>query len=81
MTLVVQGMEVAKARAKQMFLLVWSRLSAQRTTNTPTPKLQGWKVGLDAHHRIDIAVKLQEIMLKLGKSNERMTPKDLSHMQ
>lgn len=45
------------------------------------PKVTGWKVRFDAHHRIDIAVKLQEIMLKQGKPNERTTPKDLSDMQ
>lgn len=64
-----------------MFFRTLSRSSTPETSNSPNSELRGWRERLNEHHRLDIAVRLQDIIPKRGMPNERKAPMDPSQLQ
>lgn len=64
-----------------MFFRTLSRSSTPETSNSPNSELRGWRERLNVHHRLDIAVRLQDIIPKKGMPNERKAPMGPSQLQ
>lgn len=64
-----------------MFFRTLSRSSTPETSNSPNSELRGWRERLDVYHRLDIAVRLQDIIPRKGMPNERKASMGPSQLQ